>query len=349
MASALTETPKTICITIRHPARVHLFKNMIFELNEMGHKVHVYIVGSGIITDLLDQYCIEYEQLASVHDTLPELVFEQMKIEIRLLHRALKVKPDIMIDGIATQHVSKVVGATALSFMDTEHATFTKKMTVPFADKIFTPDCYRQDYGEKQIRYPGFHELAYLHPNRFEPDSSILEEAGVTPNERFVILRTVAWKAVHDVGDSGFDDLYDVVTSLEETGVQVFITSEAPLPDSVSDRRLTIEPHRIHHLMYYADLFIGESATMATESAVLGTPAIFVSSSRRGYTDELEEEYGLVFNYSGPDRQINGLNQAISILNEYDDTVWRERREQLLEEKIDTTEFITDQITSMQS
>ena len=34
--------------------------------------------------------------------------------------------------------------------------------------------------------------------------------------------------------------------------------------------------------MYYADLFVGESATMASEYAVLGTPAIFVSTSRRG-------------------------------------------------------------------
>jgi predicted glycosyltransferase len=47
--------------------------------------------------------------------------------------------------------------------------------------------------------------------------------------------------------------------------------------------------------MYYADLFIGESATMASESAVLGTPAIFVSTLQAGVLNEIEEKYGLLY------------------------------------------------------
>jgi predicted glycosyltransferase len=208
----------TVFFTIRHPARVHLFKNLIFELEEMGHDVHTYTVGSGIINDLLDYYDIEHEQLASVHDTLPELIVEQTKVESRLLHRAVKIRPDIMIDGVAAQHVSKVVGATSLSFMDTEHATLTKKITVPFADKIYTPDCYQQDFGEKQTRYPSYHELAYLHPNHFDPDPSVLDEVGLIIDDSFVILRLVAWDAVHDLGETGFEDIEDFVTALEKKG-----------------------------------------------------------------------------------------------------------------------------------
>jgi len=98
--------------------------------------------------------------------------------------------------------------------------------------------------------------------------------------------------------------------------------------------------------MYYADLYVGESATMATESAVLGTPAVFVSSSRRGYTDELEAEYGLVSNFSEDDRHERGIERAISILNDYDRQSWQRKHDRLLEDKVDTTMFILEMIRS---
>lgn len=340
-----------ILITIQHPAHVHFFRNAIQELQSDGHEVRVLAREKEIALELLDAYDIEYSVTAREHDGLFSLPRIQAKHEWAILKEARRFNPDVLtaIGEPGVAHVSSLLAIPGIIFTDTEHATLQNMITFPFAHTVCTPDCYQDRIKGNHITYPGYHELAYLHPNRYDPNPRILDEAGIASNDRFVILRTVAWNAAHDVGDGGFDDLHDVVTSLEATGVEVLITSEAPLPESVVDRRITVEPHRIHHLMYYADLFIGESATMATESAVLGTPAIFVSSSRRGYTNELEDEYRLVFNYSGPNRQINGLNQAISILDEYDKAVWQERREQLLGKKIDTTEFILDQITSMQS
>jgi len=79
---------------------------------------------------------------------------------------------------------------------------------------------------------------------------------------------------------------------------------------------------------------------MASESAMLGTPGIFVSSSRRGYTDELEEKYGLVFNFSGEKRQERGLGKAMDILTDYDETKWENRHKKMLEDKIDVTQFM---------
>ncbi|TKR25459.1 DUF354 domain-containing protein [Natronomonas salsuginis] len=343
-----------IVIGIGHPAHVHFYKNAIKELSESGYKVHVVSKRRPLAIDLLQNYGIEHKvagRLRIQHDSLLKTALSFASFELDMINEARKHNPSVVtgVGNIPLSHASAIFDCESLIFTDTEHAELANRITFPFADRIYTPDCYIGDIGIKQVRYPSYHELAYLHPKRFEPDPTVLDDVNVNPDDSFVILRLVAWNAIHDMGDSGFENLHDIVTALEETGVEVFITSEAPLPESVSDRRLTIEPHRIHDLMYYADLFIGESATMATESAVLGTPAIFVSSSRRGYTNELEDEYGLVFNYSGPNRQINGLNQAISILDEYDETVWRKRREQLLKEKIDTTDFIIDQITSRQS
>ncbi len=46
--------------------------------------------------------------------------------------------------------------------------------------------------------YPGYHELAYLHPRRFTPDRGVLAEAGISEGERYFVLRFNAFKAHHD-------------------------------------------------------------------------------------------------------------------------------------------------------
>lgn len=339
--------PMTVCFTIRHPARVHLYRNPIEVLEANGHTVETFVVRSDIVTELLDSYGMDYRVVANDRSSLPGLFFEQAKVETRLLVRALGVRPDVMVDGVAATHVAKLVGAKSVLFSDTGHAAFTQRLSFPFADRICTPERYHGDAGEKRVQHRSYHELAYLHPNRFEPDPSVLDGIGLDPDDRFVILRTVGWDAIHDIGRGGFDSLTDVIEALQETGAEVFITSEASLPESAEEYRISVDPHRVHHLMYYADLFIGESGTMASESAVLGTPAIYVSSIRLGYLDELEDRFGLVFNYSGPDRQRNGLKKAVSILEDYDEGVWVDRREAMLDEKVDMTDVILYQIADL--
>ena len=109
---------------------------------------------------------------------------------------------------------------------------------------------------------------------------------------------------------------------------------------AVRDVSLSVAPERIHDLLYRADLFVGESATMATESAVLGTPAILVSTIEgMGNVHELRDEYGLVFSYADGRRHERAIQKAISILDGEED--WSERRRELLADKIDTTTFVT--------
>lgn len=337
-----------VVFTIQHPAHVHLFRKSIQTLRENGHEVYTFARENEIVGDLLDSYEIDHEIIVGEPSTKFPLPLVQLTYETKLLRRALKIRPDVMVamGEPAITHVSKFVGAESIVFTDTEHATLQNTLAFPFADRICTPTCYQDDIGSKQIRYPGYHELAYLHPDRFEPNPQILTDNGLGKDDPFVILRLVSWDAVHDRGDSGFDNVHDVVSQIEATGTEVLITSEKPLSGQLKDHCITVEPHRIHHLMYYADLYVGESATMATESAVLGTPAVFVSSSRRGYTDELEAEYGLVSNFSEDDRHERGIERAISILNDYDRQSWQRKHDRLLEDKVDTTMFILEMIRS---
>jgi len=337
-----------IVITIQHPAHVHFYRNAIEQLQANGHEIHVFARDRPMALTLLDRYGIDYEVLTHKFDSRLKMALGQLRYERNLLKRVREIDPDVItaIGGLAIAHVSRLVDAKSILFTDTEHATLTNSLAFPFADTICTPDCYVGDIGAKQIRYPGYHELAYLHPNRFEPDPTVLSDIGIDPADRFVILRLVDWNAVHDVGDSGFSDIESVVSALEATGVSVYITAEGGVPDAVERCQLPVSPHQIHHLMYYADLFIGEGATMATESAVLGTPGLFVSTIRLGYTAELEERYGLVRTFAGEHRQRDAIDAGISILEDYDQELWNDRRERMLADKIDTTQCILQQLTN---
>jgi predicted glycosyltransferase len=336
-----------VLVTIQHPAHVHFFKNIITELEDIGHDLTIVARKGEYIERLLAAYNIDYTILAGQAQTLPELMKIQMKYEYNIFKKSKSFEPDVLaaIGEPSITHVGKYLGIPSLIFTDTEQAKLQNKITFPFADTIYTPDAYTENIGQKQIRYPGYHELAYLHPDRFTPDPGVFDNVGINSNERFVILRTVAWSALHDEGDSGFDSIIEIVNEIEEQGVRVLITAEDDLPKSLKKYQISIDPHRIHNLQYYADLFLGESATMATESAVLGTPSFFVSTATLGYLEELEHEYGLVSNFSGDRRQINAMNAAISILENYDQELWDERRQNMLEDKIDTTDFIVDRIT----
>jgi hypothetical protein len=337
--------PMDVVVTMQHPAHVHFFKHAIRRLEASGHTVHVFARDKAVTEDLLDASDIEYELLAdAAPGSLTGLARTQLTYEARLLRRALTIQPDVMaaIGGVAVAHVAELVGARSVVFTDTEHADFVNKLAFPFADRVVTPACFHEPVGEKQTTYPGYHELAYLHPDRFEPDPSVPRELGIYPDERFVVLRVISWDASHDVDASGFDDVQEVVERLEATGARVLVAAEGDdVPPAVADRQVSVDPHRMHDLLAHADLFVGEGATMAAESAVLGTPAVYVNTLRMGYTDELEARYGLLVNCQGSYRHQRALEAAERILDD-DATDWDAHRERLLAETVDTTDTVLE-------
>ncbi|RBI60673.1 hypothetical protein DMJ13_17035 [halophilic archaeon] len=329
-----------VFVTIQHPAHVHFFRHAIDELERAGHDVDVFAREKEMAVELLERFDIDHEVLAGSASGLSELAWTQATYEARLLRRALERRPDVItaIGGVAAAHVATLTRTRSVIFYDTEHADLIQNLAFPFADAVYTPDCYQRGVGPKQVRYAGYHELAYLHPDRFTPDPDVVRDLGLDPDDRFVVLRLVDWGASHDVGHAGFDDASEAVARLEDAGAEVLITSEAELPPNLEEYRATVAPHQIHNLLAYADLFVGEGATMAAESAILGTPAVYVNSLSMGYTDELDKRYDLLFNFQGDRRHARALSTSVEILDGDDD--WAARRERLLADKVDTTDVI---------
>ncbi len=130
-----------------------------------------------------------------------------------------------------------------------------------------------------------------------------------------------------------------ILETLESRG-RVLISSEKPLPARFSDYRYQCNPAEIHHVMAYCRAYAGESATMASECAVLGVPAVYCAETRPGYTDEQEERYGLVKNVGSLDW--SELEPALSWALNSPKSHFEQARRKLLEDTIDVAHFVSD-------
>lgn len=334
-----------VIVEIGHPAHVHHFKNMIWELKKYNCKIKIVARKKDIAIDLLEAYGFNFDILGVNYNNIIQKAYGMIKNDISLLLIAQKFKPDIFVSRASphSAHVSRILHKPHIAFCDTEHANLNDYLAYPFTDIICTSSCYKKDVNPgKHVILEGYKELAYLHPNYFTPDVSVLDELGLKENEKYIVIRLVSWKASHDIGDSGIQDIDEIINALTPHG-RIFITAEDKLPDGLERYSLKIAPEKIHSVLYFAELFLGESSTMATESAVLGVPSIFISTSTRGYTDELEDKYDLLFTFSTADMQSKALDKALEILNKPNSReIWEAKKERMLKDKIDVSKSMTE-------
>jgi hypothetical protein len=192
--------------------------------------------------------------------------------------------------------------------------------------------------GKKQIRFNGYMELCYLHPKYYTPNPEILQLLGIKANEKYVIIRFISWNAAHDFHQHGMSLQFKIqlINELLKHS-KIFISSEGPLPDEFQKYKLKVEPGKIHDVLSFASFYIGEGATMASECAMLGTPAIYINSLTAGTLEE-QEKYGLIYGFqktAGVMEKVFELFNKINLREEF-----QERRQHMLNEKIDVTAFL---------
>lgn len=338
-----------LLIDMGHPAHIHLFKNCIRHLKKED-EIKITTRDKEFTLDLLKAYGLEYELRGGIKKSLLSKGFGMLSTDYKLYKTAKKFKPDLLV-GVHNPYIAqvgKLIRKPSITFTDTENVGVASKLTFPFTDTICTPSCFREGLNpEKHVRYNGYHELAYLHPNYFQPDSLVLDDLNLSKDDRFIVLRFISWAASHDVGLRGVQETSDLIEQLEPYG-RIFITSEGKLSPDMEKYRITCSPEKIHSLLYYSQLYIGEGGTMATEAAILGTPSIHIESTSSGVATgeftgnflELKDKYDLLHFY--PDQE-QALEKAIEILeNKNSKKEWQKKREKLLKDKIDVTAWMID-------
>ena len=336
-----------LLIDIGHPAHVHYFKNFYRIMSKKGHAFLITARNKEISHQLLDSYDIPYISRGKGRKSTFGKLAYLPKANTLLLKHAISFKPDLFLSFSSpyAAQVSWLMRKPHIAFDDTEHARLGQLMYRPFTDLVLSPDSYRGKPDKRQQLFKGYLELCYLHPNHFKPDESVLKELNVEKGEPYVILRFVSWNATHDVGHSGIS-LENKRKAVKEFSkfAKVIISSEEELPEDLKPYQISVSPEKIHHVLNYASLIFGESGTMSSEAAVLGTPAIFLNDTGLGYLDNLEKEYGLVHNFTeSTEDQEKAIRKGIELLqNKNLKKEAAKKRDKLLSDKIDVTSFLID-------
>lgn len=341
-----------VLIDIGHPAHVHFFKNLIFNLKHDGHEVKITARDKEVSLALLNAYGLEFELRGEMRKGMLKKAFGLLSIDLKLLKIAKKFRPDLLlgVHNPYVAHVGALMRKPVIIFTDTENVKIASMLTYPFASVIITPVCFRDKINpKKHVTINGFKELAYLHPRYFKPLPEILAKAGVSENDRPIILRLISWGASHDVDLRGIGkgNEQSFIDALSEYG-RVLITSEKPLESGLEKYRIRVSPEHMHSLLSYAQLYIGEGGTMAAEAAILGTPSIHIESTGDGHAsgelsgnfNELRDRYGLMYFYATQDE---AMKKAIEILRDPNSKQkWQEKQQHLLSDKIDVTSWLTE-------
>ena len=337
---------KNILIDIGHPAHVHLFKHFIREMHLKGYNTFVLTKEVDSIVQLLNIYGIPYTSLGKKPDSLWAKYLYQLFIILKTILFVRKHKIDTAFGiSMTLPVVAAFTGITTYGMDDDDtSATPVFARFINKSDFVLTPDCLKhENRGKNHIAYSSFHELAYLHPNRFVPDASVLEEAGIKQNEVFFVLRFNAFKAHHDAGVKGINlqQKQKLIQMLNVFG-KVFITTERQIEPEFEPYRLPVSAEKIHSLLYFATMFVGDSQTMTTEAALLGTPAFKCNSfaGKLSIPNEIENKYQLCFSYlpENFDKMLKNIQDHLEMPGLKD--LFAERRNRMLKDKIDLTDFL---------
>ncbi len=335
-----------------HPAHYHNFKNSIRILSDRGHEVKVVARGKDVLFELLEPEewdVIKFPARTSGGRLM--MIAAIARREWQMLRLAVGFKPHLMIGtDLVITHVGKLLGIKSVVVNEDDSAAvpLMAKYAFPYATALLAPHCCDQSPANaKKIGYEGYHELAYLHPELFQPNLASLP-AGF--EGKYFILRFASLHAHHDAGRKGIsDDLALKLIAILKPFGNVFITSERSFSPALEPYRIKVDPSEMHQVMAHAQLYIGDSQTMAAEAAVLGIPSIRFNDfvGELSYLEELEHKYQLTVGIrsSEPDKLL-----ALVLTWASDESLlerWKEQRSRMLKSTIAVTPFWVEEFTRL--
>jgi predicted glycosyltransferase len=331
-----------------HPAHVHLFRNLINRVIKDGGEVLAATRDKDLTIDLCKAYNIPQVVLSRAYSgKFIAGVWEFLFRTIKLFQIALKFKPDALLGtSMSIGVVGRLIRRPTFFFSedDADLIPIIAKFVYPTCKYIVTPDSLKHEgHGQKHLCYPGYHELAYLHPSNFTPNPEVPRSMGLNINKPYFILRFVSLKAHHDTGASGLSlRVAKKLVKLLFLHGRVVITSEAEIADEFKKYAFPLAPDKIHDVLSFASMYIGDSQTMTIEAAVLGVPCLRCNTfvGRISCLNELEKDYGLTKGFlpEESNKLLATVNEWLADLEDIRDKM-QNRRNKMLTDKIDLADW----------
>lgn len=326
---------------VNTPAQAYMWRPVIQALIANGHQVEVLARANQYTCELLAEFGIAHRRVASVD----RRAFKYLEILPRILRGCVTgtyLHADRVVGvGMEPALVGAVLRRPSVCFTDSEPMGVQNEVMRRFGTCVVTPACFLEDLGPRHVRVRGYKELAYLHPNHFTPDESVLRELGMEAGQPYAVVRFGALRAGHDLRRRGFSSAQRRIL-VDRLGqhMTVFVSSEGAPDGAFAGKLLPTRPSRIHDVLRFAGCLVTDTGTMATEAAVLGTPTIIFGSAVREFGNfrELEEKYGLLSVYDEADAAIES---AIVLAGSLEDKQrYAVLRDRMLSEKVDMAEAL---------
>lgn len=341
-----------IAVFLGHPAHFHMFKHTVAALEGRGIEVDYVIKRKDMVEELVQRSGHKY-YVVRRHERREKgklgLAWALISMEIRMIAYIVRRRPRLVI-GTYAPVLSHLTGVPFIVCCEDDTSIVPRfaRTSYPYAKAILAPRyCDGGKWDSKMTKYAGFQKLAYLHPDRFTPNRQVIAPHLRHPDRPFVLMRFAKLQAHHDAGIGGLNNqvaahLIDMLSDAYD----IYISAERPLPPALEPYRLHINPLEIHHWMACADLYIGDSQSMAVEAAMLGTPSVRFSdfAQRIGVLNTLEERYRLTTGIptSTPEALYSTVSKMVATPNLKE--IYQQRRSAMLAEQIDVSQFFTDSI-----
>lgn len=331
-----------------HPAKFQFHKMQIKELRARGHIVDIIINSKDILEDLVKEENWDYTNLFPEGRKIKGLhvyiaaVISIFKTISRLLKYTKGKKYDLFIGDLLTI-LGRIKGVPSLYPTDDVIRQVPEQSIFLFTCKhIIAPKITELGhFNKKKINYDGYKALAYLHPNIFSPSVELIDNK--YQNKRLFFIRCTGFGATHDIGRSGIDDLVleKLVNLLKNKG-EIIISSERELPDHLQKYEYKGKKNDVFHYMAFADIVIGDSVSMCTEAALLGTPVVEYDNYwfEMEQLVELQNKYKLIDLFEPPNlmQMLKKVEEIIIFPNLKKDALLR--KDTFIDEKIDVNKFL---------
>ena len=331
-----------------HPAHVHLFRNLIKKVTSEGGEVLAATRDKDVTVDLCKAYHIPQIVLSRAYSgNILAGCWEFLERTAKLLRLAYTFKPDALLgSSMSIGSVGRIINRPSFVFVedDAHIVPMFAHVAYPACNYVVTPDCLRhENYGAKHLMYPGYHELAYLHPDHFTPDPRVPRSIGLDIDKPYFIIRFVSLKAHHDIVAGGLplEAAQTLVNILSNHG-RVLITTEGHLPDEFKKYQFPLPPEKLHDVLAFSSMYIGDSQTVTIEASVLGVPCMRCNTfvGRITCLQELENKYGLARGFlpDETERLIATTQDWLADLENVKGQM-QTRRKKMLEDKINLADW----------
>ena len=333
----------TILIDIIHPAHLNLFKRLIFELNEKGHRVIVTCIKRGKLPLIVEKelYPLPVTYIGKHKGTRFSILFEAnivrffqlfffmvgKKIDIGISFGSFIMGAGLTLMGKPNIHLGDDPERKMNAFL--ELLTCTERYSPP----IISP-------SGKTKTFNALKEWSYLSPSYFTPNPEIPKLYGVQPKE-YLFIREVSNGSLNYLGQE--IGLVSLFASQLPKNLKVILSLEdkSLLPIYPENWILLKEPvNDIHSLIYFSKIVISSGDSMAHEGAMLGNPSIYCGN-RFMKANQLLIDKEILFKVDP--LTVPDFVESL-ILGKFDFTNQESFRQKLLSEWVDVNKFLLDLI-----